>query len=612
MAPEIPSAAQRGAHRLARYFRSPLDLCPSDPALFVFVLLITFLCYIRTLNFDFVFDDEILIVNNPRILSAGSIPGYFTQHLTQFLNPAAPGNYYRPVQLLWLLWNRTLWGLRPFGWHLSVVALHALAAGLVYLLARALLQERPAACVAAGVFALHPVHVESAAWAMGFIDPLFTVLLLVSFLCYLKARERPTRRALWMSASVLSYALAAFAKEPALVLPLLIFSHSVIATAPVSTGQERTRFGRLRGGLVAATPYLAVTAAYLAARWAVLRAFSHDITSLPLGTLLATLPRVLWSYIKLLVWPVGLSAFYDVPYVQPWEMSRILLPAAAVAAAAVGLWFWSRRSAVAAVATSWLALPLLILLNLRAFPQDEIVHDRYLYLASVGFALLVGLAWSCLRRVRLWFLASGPARAAAAIALLTLFGAQTIYYSRFWTNNQALYARGITIAPNNNLVTNNLAGLYVARGDYPSAIALYQRVIARNRSFWLSTFNLGYCFNKLGRLEEAERYLRRAAAIDSTRPDSYLYLGLVCWRSCRMEEAEANFRRALALRPVARGYHFALGMVLKLRGAWAEARREFQLELVNDPGQAEARGQLSEIDAHLSPAPRRPTPKTSP
>jgi tetratricopeptide (TPR) repeat protein len=562
---------------------------------------VTCLFYVSTLSFEFVYDDEILIVNNPAILSARSIPSYFTQHLVQFVNPYVPGNYYRPVQMLWLLLNRTLWGTNPLGWHFSVIVLHALSAGCVYLLARKILRKKSAAWLAGAVFALHPIHVESAAWAMGFIDPLFTLLVLASFLCYLEARERPGRRVPWRMTSLLAYALAAFAKEPALTLPLLIFAHAALVGAPAETSPDmRTRRARLRVALRAAAPYLAVTAIYLAARFAVLGALSHDVTPLPLGTVFATLPSVLWSYLKLLLWPVGLSAFYDVPYVRPSQVSLVLLPAAGVVAGAVGLWMWSRRSCAAALATFWFVLPLLVLLNLRAFPEDEIVHDRYLYLASVGFALLVGLAWESLGPARTRLPAHGIPRAAVAILLVAALGAGTIYYSRFWANNWALYERGIAIAPHNNLVTNNLAGLYVARGDYAAAIPLYKRVIARRKGFWLSLFNLGFCFYRLGRLEEAEHYLRRAIAADGTLPDPYLYLGLVCLQTGRVEEAEQQFRHALALRPEGRGYHFALGMALKLRGAWAEARQEFQHELANYPGEAAARDQLVEINTRLN------------
>ncbi len=569
---------------------------------------ITFLCYIRTLSFEFVYDDEILIVNNPLILSPQSIPDYFRQHLIQFINPLAPGIYYRPVQFLWLLLNRLLWGTNAFGWHLSAVMLHTVATGCVYLLARKIVQEKAAAWLAGAVFGLHPLHVESAAWAMGFIDPLFTLLVLGSFLCYLEAQERMGRRTLWAVCSISLYALAAFAKEPALVLPLLVFAYAVLSGAPTAGPEGRPLWPRLRVGFIAAAPYLAVTTIYITARLAVLKSLSRVITSLPWGVVIATLPRVLWTYLRILFLPDGLSVFYDVPYVQPTDAVSIVLPGAAVALVACGLWWWAWRSTPVAVAASWFLLPFLVLLNLRAFPQGEIVHDRYLYLASVGFALLIALAWKSLRASRVQLLAEGATRLAVAVLLVVALGAGTIYYSGFWMNNQALYSRGFAIAPNNNLAANNFAGLYVARGDYAGAIPIYERILFRDSQFWLANFNLGYCFYKFGRLDDAERYLQRAAAIDASSPDPHLYLGLMRLQAGRAADAEAEFRRALALRPTGRGYHFALGMALKSQGALAEARREFQLELVNNPGEKAARDQLVEIDNHLG-ASHGPSPR---
>ncbi len=572
---------------------------PRESAQFAFLLAVTFLCYARTLFFDFVYDDEILIVNNPLIRSALSIPDYFSQHLIQFVNPQAPGIYYRPVQFLWLLLNRSLWGLNPMGWHLSVVALHVVATGLVYLLARKIIREPAIAWLAGAVFGLHPVHVESVSWAMGFIDPLFTVLILASFLCYLEARERAARRGRWAAASIMFYALAAFAKEPALVLPLLLFSHASITAAPVH-GRARDRiYAPVRTGLTAAWPYLVVTAIYLAARLAVLKGLTRAITSLPWEVVVATLPRVLWSYFKLWIWPAGLSVFYDVPYVQPNDIPSALLPALPLAVIAAGLLWWARRSLPVAVAASWALLPLLVLLNLRAFPEGEIVHDRYLYLASVGFSLLVGLSWQSLAGAPIKLLADVGTRRLGAVMLIAAMGAATIYYTGFWANNEKLYGRAIAIAPNNNLAANNYAGLLVARGDFAGAVPLYAKILARREDFWLANYNLGYCLYELGRYGEAERHLERAALLDASFPDPHLYLGLIRLQAGRADEAEAEFRRALALRPDGRGYHFALGMALKSRGALEEARSEFELELANHSSEAAARAQISEIDARL-------------
>ena len=163
LASTIPSLKGQRQHWLRRFWEESAEEGPRESILLASLFAITFLCYIRTLSFDFVYDDEILIVNNPLILSPRSIPDYFTQHLIQFVNPYAPGIYYRPVQFLWLLLNRMVWETNPWGWHLSVVIPHTAAAGCVYLPARKIVPEKAAARLAGAVFALHPVHVESVA-----------------------------------------------------------------------------------------------------------------------------------------------------------------------------------------------------------------------------------------------------------------------------------------------------------------------------------------------------------------------------------------------------------------------------------------------------------------
>src|SRR5581483_1475899 len=146
------------------------------------VLLATFAGYSRTLNFEFVFDDEALIVNNPLIRESRFIPSYFERHLVSHVTPHQPGNYYRPVLLLWLFVNYQLFGINPMGWHLSTLLAHLGATVLVYFTGRA----ETLALFAALIFGLHPIHVENVAWIMGVTEPLAAIPTLASFLCYVR------------------------------------------------------------------------------------------------------------------------------------------------------------------------------------------------------------------------------------------------------------------------------------------------------------------------------------------------------------------------------------------------------------------------------------------
>ncbi|MGD1105191.1 MAG: hypothetical protein ABSA59_24365 [Terriglobia bacterium] len=387
--------------------------------------------YLPVLGFDFVFDDRPFILQNPSLLSWHSVPQFFTAHLVAFLHPHSQGTYYRPCLLLWLWVQHKLWNLHPMGWHLSTLTLHVLASLSVYMLAREILRRRFGAGVAALVFALHPAHVESAAWIMGLPDPLMTLFAVSALVCHIRRRRSlGPSRPIWAATSLWLYAAAVLTKEVALTVPALMFAYEWIFP-PLATGGSKGLAGRFRDSLVPTLGYWGVTGVYLAARWAALGGLSHPLTPLAWQTMLATWPAVLWLHLKLLVWPVGLSAFYDVPYTTHLGLTAFALPLAAVVACGMLLLRLGGKSPQRAFAGVWLFLPMALLLNLRVFPQGEIVHDRFMYFSSVGFSILTALGME-------WFAASPGfpfsirARQAGTVAALgILLGGATIYYERW-------------------------------------------------------------------------------------------------------------------------------------------------------------------------------------
>jgi lipoprotein NlpI len=566
--------------------------------------LATYAFYLPVLCFDFVFDDRPFILQNPSLLSWHSVPRFFTAHLVALLHPHSQGTYYRPCLLLWLFVQRKVWNLNPMGWHLSTLTLHALAALSVYMLAREILCHRFGAGVAALVFALHPAHVESAAWIMGLPDPLMTLLAVSSMVFYIRRRQSVGRsRKIWAASSLLLYAAAILTKEVALTLPAIMLAYEWIlpsASLPNRGSKGLTR--RFWDAFVPTLGYWGVTAVYLAARWAALGGLSHPLTPLAWRTMVTTWPAVLWLHLKLLVWPAGLSGFYDVPYTTHFGLTAFALPLAAIVAGGILLSRLGWKSPRVAFASVWLFLPMALLLNLRVFPQGEFVHDRFMYFPSVGFAFLIALAAE-------WFATSPgfpfsiPAREAGTVAALgILLGGATVYYCRFWANDWVLYGRALDVAPGNNLATNNLAADLADAGRYDEAIALDQRILARAPDYSLAQYNLGYCQYRAGRWEEARRNLTRAIALSPAEPEPYVYLGLTNFRTGHREEAVANLRQAVEISPENARYRFTLGMVLKAQGDLRGARVEFESALALEPTLSDAREQLKEIDG------QQPTP----
>ncbi len=569
----------------------------------------TFIAYAGTLGFDFVYDDRIHIVSSPFLHSWRFLPRYFTSHVWSYQYPHMLGNYYRPLSLLWLRLNDAAFGLDPRPWHLMCVLLHVGVTFLVYWLARRLTGDALAAGIAALIFGLHPVHVEAVAYVSAVPETLNAFLLLSAFICFLRWRESGAAGGRgWLVVSLIFYALAMLSKETSLILAPLVFAYGWIF--PSESGDGR-RLGRLGKALRLTLPYLLLTLPYLLVRDLALRGLTHPVNSLPFATLLLTAPGLVWIYLKLLVWPVELSAFYDASYVTQPGLTNFVLPVIAIAALALALWFWSRHplqlpsdapageSRAIVFAAIWLALPMLLLLNLRVFPSDEIVHDRYLYLPSIGFALLIALA---LRRLNLgragWW--GGPAgQVILALLLAAALAVGTVRQSLSWSDELSLYSHSHQAAPRNNAAATSLAAIACERKLYPACMQLNQQVLARNPGFWRANVNLAYTYYGLGQLERAAEYFRRSIAADPVDGNQYMYLGLCLLRMGRLDEAETAVRRALLVRPDGPDYHYALGIILKARGNLPGALAEFQAELAQNPASERARAQMAQIQKSM-------------
>src|SRR5262249_37080887 len=151
---------------------------------------------------------------------------YFTAdvwaHVTLDVGDRPPA-YYRPLFLAWLFANYQLFGTDPAGWHLASVLLHLLATVLAYRFVRAITGKPFPAALAALLFGLHPVPVESVTWISGTTEPLMAAAFLASVLCYMRGRE--TESSLWSALSILLFGLALLAKETAIMLPAVLLAY---------------------------------------------------------------------------------------------------------------------------------------------------------------------------------------------------------------------------------------------------------------------------------------------------------------------------------------------------------------------------------------------------
>lgn len=579
--------------------RAPAPL--SARALLAGVLALTALVYLPVLSYDFVYDDQGIIVENPTIRSWSFLPQYFKGQLWQHLFPNAPANYYRPLSVVLFRVNHALFGLHPMGWHAYTLLLHLLATALVFAIVRRITDRPYVAAVAGLLFGVHPSHHEVVAWISSTTESLCAVFFLAAFLAYLKSRER--RTAAWMAASCLLYAAGLLSKETALVLPAVVFAHGFLYGVRLPE-QPAAWWRRCARAALRASVYLPVCIVYLAVRVQVLHGFSHPQNAIAFSALLLTLPSVLLFYLQQWLVPIRFAEFYDLPLRTRWDLPHVALPLALLALAGAALWYFRRRLGPREVlfALVAIAVPLLPAMNLSVFPQGELVHDRYSYLPSLGLALLAGLALQPLFRGRLVF-RMPRSLVLVMLAMLLPLSYSAANASSYWRNDSLLFEHANRVAPQNITARNNYALQLALSGDKGTAMTMLGDLVKEHPNSYLGNYNLGRLLYETNILPAAEHYLREAQRLDPSSPDAYLQLGMIGVRVGRLSEAEDLFRQALSLRPDDPKFHFALGVVLAQRENCPAARAEFSRALSLDDTLAAAREQRDKCGADTAARP---------
>jgi protein O-mannosyl-transferase len=576
--------------------RAPVTALATNIALVV-VLGLVFLAYLDTLGFQFVHDDRFQILQNTWLRSWKYLPRYFTADVWAFEHPVFRGTFYRPVFLLWFRLQYLVFGLRPWGWHLCTVLCHVGVTLLAYYTALRLLGDRAAALFTALIFGLHPTHAEAVAWVSGVTEPLSAIFLFAAYLCYLKKRSEPERAGIYLAASLAFYVLASLSKETAVVLPFVIFGCEVVWSERASPSRWRTWLARSLDACKVIAPYLAMFAAYMVARMLALQGFQNTKEPHSYLSMFLTWPSVLWFYLCHLLWPAHLSPFYSRPFYSAVDLRHVILPAIPVLIAGAALAVWARRSAKAAIAAVWLVVPILPVLDLRAFIEGHLVHDRYLYLSSFGFAMLVALG---LRNLdlglgKLW---GQPVVQMGLAGLIGLsMGLGVVQATACYVNEGKFFTYVTAMSPEGHSSKMDLAGLLGQQGNFDEAIRLYQEILPSQPDNWDVNYNLGYAYYLTGKLGEADHFLTRAIEIDASRPDGFFYLGLTKLKLGDVNAAAADVQRAVIIRPDAENYHFALGVIFKLQGNATAALSEFHQEMDLNPANTSAREQAEELEA---------------
>jgi Flp pilus assembly protein TadD len=507
---------------------------------------------------------------------------------------------YSPLAWMTLGLNYRLGGMDPWGYHLGNVLLHAINAGLVFLVARRLLaaafRDVPTdgrldlgAAVAALVFGVHPLRVESVAWITERRDVLCGFFYLLSVLAYLQGatRER-TLPGRWLAASLLAFGAALGSKAIAMTLPLTLLVLDVYPLRRLHLGWPalvREKLGH----------FVLAGVGALVASWAVTRGAgwtSYD--DYGIGARLAMTGYSFWFYPWKLLWPEKLSPLYELPAHISLLDARFLWPTVGVVGITVLLLLGRHR--IPGAPAAWLQSMIVVApVSGIAHAGHQLAHDRYSYLSGLGFAVLAGAAVTWLadqrarRRVSRWVY--GATVTAGALALIGL-GANTWVHSRIWRDSESLWRAAVTTDPDCALCHQKLGEALQAAGLHGEAEAELTRAVALRPDRPTVHNSLGAFLVSRDRLGAAEAEFREAIRLMPQYPDAVANLGALHARQRKYAEAIVELRRALAMSPqhetARRNLAFALdrtGIDLARAGRPADAVAFFKEAAALQPGE---------------------------
>ena len=461
--------------------RSPRAVEPSVPAgqqlgrnwILGLILGLTFLGFSNCITNGFAYDDTTQILSNPFIRDFGNLPKaliteawYWRVQLDQDPNeqdkPSTP--YYRPIFTIYLMILWKLFGAWAPGWHLLNIAVHMLAVYLVFLLVEKITKDSRVSAIASLIFALHPLRSESVAWISGVTDPILAVFLIASFYFYVRYRDEGQTRLLIYS--LVLFIFAAFSKEPAVALPILVGAYELLVINQNATAREK-----IRSAAKYSACFLLVSVLYFLARYVALGfAFNNsNFKHYPITGILLTIPLVIWKYILLLVWPVDLSLFHATPILKDPLAVEFILPFVGLIALSFGLW-QLRSSIVARFAILWFATNLLPVLNLSAFAEDFLVQERYVYVPSIGFSLLLAIAVAKIP-IEEWIPLGSRSFARTALAglLVVLLAGKSFAQNTTWKDERTLWSHGVETASEQSMSHYILGHHFLKVGEYREA-----------------------------------------------------------------------------------------------------------------------------------------------
>lgn len=567
-----------------------LNLLKNQKIQLLLILIITSLTYINIFQNGFVWDD------NEFILEWDDIKSFDIVHFFKGATPAGHPGVYRPMRSVFYSLGYKLWGLSLAGNHALSVITHLICTMLVYLIANEIAKNKFTAFLCSLLFGIHPVHTESITYMTASFDTIGVVLFLASFYLYLKGS-----RFNFILSSLFAL-LAFFTYEMTLVLPLLIVFHDIC----FKRIKKDILFDRVKKYSI----YVIAALFYASIRFFIIHIGSRaDYLADSFYLTMLTMSKAFVRYVLLVIYPVNLTINHTISngilsIIHP-DVSKeailaqsifdfdIVLSLIILLILFLVILVSLKKHPLLSFCIGWFFISLLPVSNI--IPQTFILAERYLYIASFGFCLILSsMIYKMYNSKRLRIVSI------LTFVLITIFlSALTISRNKDWKGPLTFWSKTVGQAPGSVLALNNLGKAYFDKGEFSLADEQYKKALDINPMHANSYNRLGMSYASQGDLDLAVANIKKALSIDSKLAEAHNNLALVYSMQGNLDAAIDEYKRALSIEP---GYKQAkanllyvlsikstnLGVDYKEKGELDAAIKEYKKAIAYNPDNAVA------------------------
>jgi Flp pilus assembly protein TadD len=568
-------------------------------------------------DFEFIhYDDDVYVTENRYVqsgLNSKSIHWAFT---------STHGSNWHPLTWITHMADIEIFGMNAGGHHLTNLFFHLINTLLLFYVLFRMTKASWCSAIVAGLFALHPLHVESVAWISERKDVLSTMFWLLTMRAYVRYIEKPQLGRYIVI--FLSFILGLMSKPMLVTLPFVLLLIDFWPLKRLKTGQSFTTSGLNTGNIKSIEnksykkhkkrqkikndqkdsfkknvrishlisekiPLFGLTIVssiitFITQRrgGAVISLEEHPFSLRISNSLVAYI-----KYIIKMIWPSNLAILY--PYKTELPLTQII--GAGLLLIVLSFIFIRAARKYGFLIVGWLwylgtLVPVIGLVQVGA----QSMADRYTYIPLIGIFILI--TWGIRELIKKWRIQKFIIIGLTGIVFIT-----SIVYTRrqagYWLNSIILFNHTIRVTENNCVAHNNLGLVLSNMGKIDEAIRHYKSALAVKSDYSEAHNNLGIAFGKKGDLESAIKHLSEALKIRPDYAKAHHNMGIALGRQNNIDDAIIHFSRAVEINQNYVDAYNNLGIALMYKGKNGEAVKYFRKALQIQPNHAEVRKNLN-------------------